>query len=164
MKTKTEAEISWSKLIKELESYYQQAEFWLLNAPQKEEELKRKREDILHSSSGPSYENVVDQSGFSDPTGNKAQRLLEIEREERWIELIREIEQTPFGHIVRLRRHYGRGYRGNPVWRRIAAKIPYSERWVREKWKDVVHYTAFLAVSRGIATKKEAVYLIEEVI
>jgi hypothetical protein len=152
------------ELRKKLEPYYQEAEFWLLNAPQKEKELVQKHEDILQSSPGPGFEVAVQRYNYGDPTGEKARKLAELEHEEQWLQLVREIEQTSFGPIIRLRRLYGRGYRGNPVWRRIAKKVHYSERRVRQKWREAVYYTAFLAVSRGITRKKEAVYCKENVL
>lgn len=135
-----------------LEPFYREAEFWLLNAPQKEIELKRLTEEILHSGGSTSIVGTAHETGnISDPTGEKAKKLAELERERRWLELIKEVERTPYGDLIRLRREYGRPSRRNPVWPRMARKLRYSERWLREQWREIVFYTAFLAVSKRIA-------------
>lgn len=146
-----------------LEPYYREAEFWLLNAPEKERELEEKRMEIIETGTSELVRAVPEKGHYSDPTGEKARRLAELEREERWLELVREVERTPFGDLIRLRREYGRASKKNPVWLRLARRMHYSERWLRQRWKEIVYYTAFLAVNRGIA-KKEAVYLKKKVL
>jgi len=143
-----------NELRKVLEPYYSQVIFWLLNAPEKERELERKRKEIIEANATELVRIVPKRGHISDPTGNKACRLLqEIAEEEQWICLVREVEQTEYGPIIKLRRMYGRGYRGRPVWRKIANKLHYSESHVKNKWRDAVIYTAFLALSRGLLKK-----------
>jgi hypothetical protein len=142
-----------NELRKALDPYYREAEFWLMNAPRMAEELERRREEILHSSP-PNLIHVVPggKNVLADPTGDRGVKLTELKRWEEWLRLVREVEATPYGRLVRIKRELGRGCRGRPVWVKVAWKLKYSERRVKEMWREVVYYTAFLAVSRGITS------------
>lgn len=139
--------------------FFREAEFWLLSAPEKEKELEMRREEILSSSPG-GIPQILDDENYGDPTARKAGLLAELAREEAWIKLVYEIEKKGHRDLIELKREYGKGYRSNPVWPRIAARLHYSEGYTKFLWRKIVRETAFLAVLRRISVHQDRIFLL----
>jgi len=142
---------------------------WLLYCKERKREYEQKKEMIINSSFSDRFSEVPGKAYISDSTARKAVKLAELEKTEKWIELIEEVERRlpwKMQLILRLRREskYSRRFKG--YWRvyvhmkyveKIAAilnkngeDVWVSEETIRRFWDKIVNYTARLAGKRGL--------------
>jgi hypothetical protein len=150
--------------------------YYLLNYHLLKREIKREREDIIHSSVSMQDKLPVKSNIAGDPTGRKGSKLADMRTNE-WLELVKEVERSlpwKLQLILHLRRKVlGRRVRirtgrdkGRPAW------VPYVQRkyaeeaarrtgrreedlWVSDRtlkawWGRIVDYGARVACKKGL--------------
>lgn len=149
-----------SILKQRLSPYYRQAEWWLYNGQRKAQEIGDQKLSIIWGASCGVHSIPSGKSSSRDTVGRKAVKLTEISGEdEEWIALIVELEAglSPEQKLLlELRRSVGKAKGKRRALRYVANEMHYSVRRVSDLWRELVYYTAFLAVQKGIAreTKK----------
>jgi hypothetical protein len=161
---------------------------WLLWVDEREADMLQHREEIIDASSGainPSGITVIGKgqkagvghwqvpyvktTPSSDSTGNRGTTLGDLQETERWIALIREVEQRipwKMNIFLLLRRdcRHNVGRRGWVAYvqynycRQVAKKLKKKpeQTWVESRntftawWQRIVEYTVILASKRGL--------------
>lgn len=88
-----------------------------------------------------------------DTTGRKAVKLAALEFDESWVQLIEEVEASLRPQdmkLLDLQRSVSKARGRRWATRYVARKMYYSERRIREMWRELIYYTAFMAIKRGL--------------
>lgn len=146
---------------------------WLLFYEERKQAYHRMRQDILASGLTGFIVVTGGEQGASDPTGRKVALLGRLERMEKWLVLVEEIERRlpwKMQIFLRLRREY-RYRRGRlgwvaPVQHKYAEAVaknegkPVEDVWVEDRttfyrwWERIVEYTAREAAKRGLLSEQ----------
>lgn len=155
-----------NKLDSEVRADNKLASDWLLHYHQRKQDYLAMRDEILNQTMKPpdnSAGGPGGQSGHSDPTGQKAVRLVRYEYDGHWLKVIEEVEAALPGNLqiyLEIKREYRfvRGRRGHRGWvtgvqRRYADK---TGRWIAAPrtflrwWDRIIEYTVRAAAKKGL--------------
>lgn len=143
---------------------------WLLWCQERRQRLEEQREEILHTSAG-GYDRPVTarEKSVGDPTANRAVKLMKLEKDEKWLRLIEDIEKGLSLNdktFLKLRRRY-RHRRGQHGWTaKMQVEYPKamakatgkkeSEFWVEHRttftawWRRIIDHTVREAIRRSL--------------